>query len=1058
MKKVLHRLLSMPLMVFSLLLFFIAMGGATFVENDFGTPVAQKWVYQSSWFSGILIYLSISLVFNIYRHRLIQRKKISSLLFHSAFLVIVIGAGLTRYLGFEGAMLIREGASSNQVISADTYLQVKVHDRVKQYTYNMPVIVDTNEMAYVHPGVRGGNPLRWLKNYYFNHNNYFEHAFSFEEKRIRLSCVDVIKNPKDTLVPDVHGTAHIELVTGGANGRVYHYIPSGTHRSFRSGLTVAFDDAFPSDAIHIVKTDTGLYVRSPLDIRYLQMSDQSQGVIVRDSLQPFTSGRLYMMGGEQFVFRRYHAKGTVTTIESEQDKNGLLGVVVRIEEGQNSREVLLKGGKGQLPQLAQVEMNDLHYTLGFGSRVVALPFFIYLKDFQLERYPGTDNPSSFASEVGVVDPEREYTSDFRIFMNHVLDYRGYRFFQSSYEKDEKGTILSVNKDKPGMYATYLGYFLLALGFSVNLFSKNSRFRVLIQRTKQMRVERSRVFKAVAWLLLATSANGYSQTPPVVPSSHAEQFARLIVQDQGGRFKPVHTLALEVMKKVSKTTDWKGQQPTQVFVGLHTHQHWHDEPLIYVSGKELRARYHLNGKYAALTDFLQWDTSQVTYLLEEAAATARRKKPFERNSYDKNVLKTDERINILLGIFNGSYLRLFPRPNDPSDTWYTHQESAMSFKTEDSSFVAGVMQLYFAGAKKGYTTGDWENADKALSAIHLYQQKATTTPLPSRRKLEWEIWYNEVNLFKRLMAPYVLIGLLLLLLQFVHLFAPRLPLKWPIQIGAALFGVLFLLHGLGLGLRWYLSGHAPWSNGYEAVVFIAFVTILAGLLFYRQLKIVLGATGLLACLMLWVAHMNQMDPEMTHLVPVLKSYWLMIHVAIITGSYGFLGLGALLSLMVLAANLFLRKKNVRRLLLLTKELTHVSEMTVTIGLFMLTIGTFLGGVWANESWGRYWGWDAKETWALASVVIYAIVLHLRFIPFMKSQFAFNFWAFWAYSSIIMTFFGVNYYLSGLHSYAQGDPLSIPSWVPVSISSIGLICVCSFLKWRAAKKWMTQGTSS
>ena len=301
-----------------------------------------------------------------------------------------------------------------------------------------------------------------------------------------------------------------------------------------------------------------------------------------------------------------------------------------------------------------------------------------------------------------------------------------------------------------------------------------------------------------------------------------------------------------------------------------------------------------------------------------------------------------------------------------------------------------------------------------------------------------------------MNYYVGIGFLLLLMQFIQIFVPKFNLKWPIRIGVILFVVMFISHGLGLGMRWYLSGHAPWSNGYEAVVFISFITVLAGALFYKQSKVVLGATGILAWLMLFVAHMNQMDPEITNLVPVLKSYWLMIHVAVITGSYGFLGLGAILGLMILVMNLFITRKNRKRLTLISKELTNVSEMTITIGLFMLTIGTFLGGVWANESWGRYWGWDAKETWALASVLIYAIVLHVRFIPGLKSQFAFNVASLWAYGSIIMTFFGVNYYLSGLHSYAQGDPMPIPGWVPITIWILAALTLVSYFRWKSGQK--------
>lgn len=175
---------------------------------------------------------------------------------------------------------------------------------------------------------------------------------------------------------------------------------------------------------------------------------------------------------------------------------------------------------------------------------------------------------------------------------------------------------------------------------------------------------------------------------------------------------------------------------------------------------------------------------------------------------------------------------------------------------------------------------------------------------------------------------------------------------------------------------------------------------------------------------------------------------MIHVAIITGSYGFLGLGAILGLIILVMNLFLTQGNKKRILMTTKELTYVSEMTITVGLFMLTIGTFLGGVWANESWGRYWGWDAKETWALASVIVYAIILHLRFIPFLKSQFAFNTASLWGYASIIMTFFGVNFYLSGLHSYAQGDPIPVPTWVPVTVILLIILNGLSYIFYKRA----------
>ena len=207
---------------------------------------------------------------------------------------------------------------------------------------------------------------------------------------------------------------------------------------------------------------------------------------------------------------------------------------------------------------------------------------------------------------------------------------------------------------------------------------------------------------------------------------------------------------------------------------------------------------------------------------------------------------------------------------------------------------------------------------------------------------------------------------------------------------------------------------------------------------------MAATSVVSSLLLMVAALNWLDPEITNLVPVLNSYWLLIHVAIITASYGFLALGALLGFLSLLIMILQSNKNKSRLNLTLKELTFINEMTITVGLFMLSIGTFLGGVWANESWGRYWGWDPKETWALASMLVYIFVLHMRFIPKLKSMYAFNLASLIAFSSIIMTYFGVNFYLSGLHSYAKGDPMPIPSFVYYSIVTVTIVAVLA--KWR------------
>ena len=260
---------------------------------------------------------------------------------------------------------------------------------------------------------------------------------------------------------------------------------------------------------------------------------------------------------------------------------------------------------------------------------------------------------------------------------------------------------------------------------------------------------------------------------------------------------------------------------------------------------------------------------------------------------------------------------------------------------------------------------------------------------------------------------------------------------------------FLFHTFGLAIRWYIAGHSPMSNGYESMIFISWVTLLAGFIFSRKSAFALSATAVLASMTLMVAHLSFMDPEITNLVPVLKSYWLTLHVSVITGSYGFLGLGAILGLIIMILLLFSNAGNRERISATIDELTVINYKTLTLGLYFLTIGTFLGAVWANESWGRYWGWDPKETWSLITIIIYSIVIHSRNIPGMKDIFTFNLLSLFAFSSVLMTYFGVNYYLSGMHSYAAGDPVPVPSLCMWRYIVLAAVSFAAYMKYNSHK---------
>jgi len=317
-------------------------------------------------------------------------------------------------------------------------------------------------------------------------------------------------------------------------------------------------------------------------------------------------------------------------------------------------------------------------------------------------------------------------------------------------------------------------------------------------------------------------------------------------------------------------------------------------------------------------------------------------------------------------------------------------------------------------------------------------------MPSEQKINAEIMYNKWMIFDRLGIVYGLMGIIMIILLFVDMLKGSKTIKIILKVFLGIIVLAFLLQTFGLGLRWYISGHAPWSDGYEAMIYISWVTIFAGLLFSRRSMMTVAATTILSSIILMVAHLSWMDPEITNLVPVLKSYWLTIHVSVITASYGFLALSALLGFINLMLTIIQSPNNHIRISRQISDLTIINERSLIIGLYMLAIGTFLGGVWANESWGRYWGWDPKETWALVSILVYSFIAHMRFIPGLKSKFSFNLASLLGYFSILMTFFGVNYYLSGLHSYAQGYPVPIPSFVYVVVGIIAVVAVWSWIK--------------
>ena len=1020
-------LFSMRLMAILILLFFVAIGYATFIENDFGTQTAKALIYNTTWFELIIVLLSFNMIANINRYKLWRKEKWPVLLFHISFIMIVIGAGVTRYVSFEGMMSIREGEQSNLIVSDRTFLQINVHDNAYQYTYDKPLLLHNYE-----------GPLEFLK------SNHFSQDVKFLDNDISVDYIDYIPNAIDTLIVG-EGIPTLTIVLAGANGRETFYLQEGRAKRYL-GLNFSFGTPLPGHVNFFYQNDE-LMVQLPSDGEFMRMADRFQGSVKKDSIQPLMLRSLYMVDGQNFVIPILNEKATLTHYAGVNPEGQEMEDLLKIKVRSNGEEQLIElfGDKGFVSNRNQFQLGGLNFSLSYGSKYYQTPFFIGLNDFQLERYPGSNSPASFASEVTLIDGEEK--TNHRIFMNNVLDYQGYRFFQSSYDQDELGTVLSVNHDFWGTWISYLGYLMMTVGMIATMFSEKTRFASLRKKLDDLRLKR--VLSLILFVSLSSSilAQNSSSVDSLIQSNaidknHADKFGRLVVQDDGGRLKPFSTTTSEVLRKVSRKSEYKGLNSNQVVLGMLQNPYlWQLAPMIKVNNDELQEKLGLEDKF---TSFLSFFSDEAKYVLTNDVEVAYAKKPAERSKYDKEVMNVDERVNICYMVYNGSFMRFFPIPDDPNNKWISPSMNQGLLMGDDSLFVNNILPIYYKSLQQALNDGDYEVPNNTLTAIKNYQLKFGSAVYPSDMKIESEVFYNEFKVFNRLSYYYSIVGLIMILLLIQQILKERKWRNYIIKFAFVLVGIGFLAHTVGLMGRWFISGHAPWSNAYESVIYIAWATILAGFIFSRKSLMTVAATAILSSLLLMVAALNWLDPEITNLVPVLDSYWLIIHVAIITASYGFLALGALLGFLNLILMVIQSSTNKSRIAASLKELTFINEMSITTGLFMLSVGTFLGGIWANESWGRYWGWDPKETWALASMLIYIFVLHMRFIPKIKGIFAFNLASIVAYSSIIMTYFGVNFYLSGLHSYAKGDPMPIPSFVYYSIVIVTLVAVLA--KWR------------
>lgn len=693
-----------------------------------------------------------------------------------------------------------------------------------------------------------------------------------------------------------------------------------------------------------------------------------------------------------FAFIVILAGAMVTHISSEEG-------TVHIRENEASNQMLIETSKG----ITKKE----------------LPFSLELTKFTLARYPGSSSPSSFESDL-VIHTDNQ-SIERKISMNNIIDIKGYRLFQASYDKDEKGTILSVNKDVAGRNITYTGYALLMIGFFLCFVGRNTRFYRLFQRLKELNTS-SKTFITIIFLsLISLTSHAQDDKADIfeiiqknnIDKEHAAAFGTLPMQSAEGRIEPINTFSSEILRKLHHSETIGNMDSDQFLLSLLTlSEMWMHVPFITQNNKEISITFDLQKDECA---YIELFDEKGNYKLQSSLDLIYSKPASERNRFDKDLIKLDEKVNIFHQFINQKMLNIFPNADDENHKWYAPGDDLHDFQKKDSLFVTSIFPEYLINIQNGIKTDDWEKAYESLRAIDIYQQEKNTTLEVNSKKINTELIYNKLDIFRLCKKFYLILGGLLLVVSFISLFKKQKWILWVARILVILICICLLFHLFGIGLRWYIGGYAPWSNSYETMIYVSMISILAGLIFVRQNTLICALSTLFGGIILFVSGLNWMDPQIGTLVPVLKSPWLMLHVAVIVAAYGFFGLSFLLGMTNLSMLSLNKNKQSLTIKNHTEELSIVNEMSLWIGLALMTIGTFLGAIWANESWGRYWGWDPKETWALITIIIYTVVTHLRLAKRWDSPWVFNLLSIIAFASVLMTYFGVNYLLSGMHSY-------------------------------------------
>ena len=636
-----------------------------------------------------------------------------------------------------------------------------------------------------------------------------------------------------------------------------------------------------------------------------------------------------------------------------------------------------------------------------------LPFELRLESFDVKYHDGTRAEADYVSRFTITDGGATQRAE--VSMNNVWKYRSVRFYQSSYDPDMRGSILALNSDPWGIPVTYAGYALLFLSLVWLLVDPKGAFRRLF-KSDMMRRGVLSVMAVCAMSQAAGAAN-------TLPRETADRLGRLNIL-YNDRVCPLQTFAVDFTKKLCGSAHYGDYTPEQVLAGFIFYgDEWSAEPIIRVKNGPLRDALQLPGRCSVNTFFNQVMGGYILgpYLNEYYHG--------HNGKFHKQVADIDDRLMMVMELRRGTLLRVFPFTSGGKTTWYSPTENITDTLVDEAhrKYMQNVFSLIYGEV----LAGSYGNVDKILDKMLKYQQLNGGSSLPSAAQVKAERLYNAIPFATILFMVNLTLGVVLLIIGLIRLIRPvktdkpdrpdKALLRAVPVVGGALLGLSLLALTACIALRWIVGGRVPMANGYETMLLLAWFVMVLALVAARRFRIALPFGFLMSGFFLLVSHINQMDPQITHIMPVLSSPLLSVHVSVIMMSFALLSLTFICGLTAIILRL-VRGRNAVELDGQLDSLALLSRLLLYPALTLLGVGIFVGAIWANVSWGAYWSWDAKEVWGLITLMVYAVAAHAASVPFLRRSMGYHIFMTLAFLTIVMTYFGVNYFLGGMHSYA------------------------------------------